>query len=179
VRLPPDDWMTFRELRLVALAEAPLAFGSTVAEERQLDERDWRARLAQREQLAVRLDDALAGTAGLQPCTEEAGAAELVSMWVAPHARGRGVGDALVRALLERAAEHGYDVVRLWLSEGNRPAEQLYARHGFVPANLATPPTRGLPRSPTRYGAAGNQAAPSAKRPTSTLPVKAKPSVSM
>ena len=45
-RLTPAAWREYRAIRLAALAEAPDAFGSTLAEARRLRAADWHARLA-------------------------------------------------------------------------------------------------------------------------------------
>ena len=53
-------------------------------------------------------------------------------MWVAPFARGHGVGDSLVNAILEWAREQQASRVALAVFEGNEPALALYRRHGFI-----------------------------------------------
>lgn len=122
-RLSPDDWRTFRTTRLAALASAPDAFGSTFAEVNAWAEARWRSRLADVAQWMAWMDGAPAGTVGLADD-------ELISMWVEPPARGRGVGDALVATVLAAAVGRQ---VRLWVIMGNEPAIRLYARHGFAP----------------------------------------------
>jgi GNAT superfamily N-acetyltransferase len=131
VRLSPDDWQAYRELRLAALEDAPWAFGSTFAREQRHSETDYRARLQDRPTFAARLDDRLVGlVSGL--LSDEREAIELISMWVDPQSRGKGVGDALVGAVLNWAREQRFNQVRLWVAEGNDPAERLYARNGFI-----------------------------------------------
>ena len=54
-----------------------------------------------------------------------------LSIAVVPGRRGRGYGDELLTALLERARKSGFD--RLSLSvEPDNPALHLYQRHGFA-----------------------------------------------
>jgi len=58
--------------------------------------------------------------------------AELLSMAVAPGARGRGVGSRLVTELLGQGAYLGVDTMRVVVGECNKPAIALYTQAGFV-----------------------------------------------
>jgi len=109
--LTPDDWPAWRELRLAAMAEAPHAFGSRLADWQGDGDREqrWRDRLGhcrvlQRHRGSRRpagRDGQPTGMASGVPADGENGAAELISMWVSPVARGRGVSDRLVRAAVD------------------------------------------------------------------------------
>ncbi len=70
-----------------------------------------------------------AGTAVGMVSGVEGDPVELISLWVAPDARGRGVGDLLVRAVLGYA---GTRPTRLNVYPDNAPAIALYRRHGFA-----------------------------------------------
>jgi ribosomal protein S18 acetylase RimI-like enzyme len=50
---------------------------------------------------------------------------------VVPSARGKGVGSALLAALLARASEGGYPSISLSVDRNNAGAIELYQRHGF------------------------------------------------
>ena len=69
---------------------------------------------------------------------------ELVSMYVRPEARGRGVGEALVAAVARWAEAKGAKSLHLWVTEINAPARLLYQRCGFSP----TPERQPLPSNP-------------------------------
>jgi ribosomal protein S18 acetylase RimI-like enzyme len=133
--LDQDDWPVWRELRLAALAEAPYAFGSTLADWQGDGDREerWRARLEipdSRNVVAI-MDGSPVGMASGVP-TDEVDRVELISMWVSPVARGHGVGDRLI-AEIERWAV-GRRARTLWLSvvPDNGAAIALYERNGFV-----------------------------------------------
>jgi ribosomal protein S18 acetylase RimI-like enzyme len=51
---------------------------------------------------------------------------------VVPSARGKGVGTALLEALLGRAREAGYPTISLSVDRNNAGAIELYERHGFA-----------------------------------------------
>lgn len=120
-----------REVRLMALADSPQAFGSTLQVEQARTEEEWRAYLSGRDQFVAVAGGAVVGTIGLRPPHDPPGVPHIVSMWVAQTQRGRGVGDALVQAAMESARARGWWEVELWVAVENTPAERLYARHGF------------------------------------------------
>jgi ribosomal protein S18 acetylase RimI-like enzyme len=82
--------------------------------------------------------------AGLAGVYVEDGTADLVSMWVRPSARGRGVGEALVEAAAAWAKAHHFGALYLWVTESNAPARRLYERCGFTPTGESQP----LPSDP-------------------------------
>ncbi|MCH0566211.1 GNAT family N-acetyltransferase [Streptomyces sp. MUM 2J] len=133
--LESDDWPLWRELRLAALTESPYAFGSTLAQWQGSGDREerWRARLSipGAHDLVALLDGLPVGMASGVP-GEEAENVELISMWVNPTARGKGVGDHLIQAVERWAAERGATTLRLSVMPGNRKAAALYERHGFT-----------------------------------------------
>ena len=61
----------------------------------------------------------------------------LVSLWVAPSARGRGIGDVAVQAVLAWAREQGGSDVMLFVKASNARAIALYRRNGLVDVGTA------------------------------------------
>ncbi|MER6910714.1 GNAT family N-acetyltransferase [Streptomyces sp. NPDC000594] len=136
--LDPDDWPLWRGLRLAALAEAPRAFGSTLGDWQGEGDREerWRARLGipGALDLVALLDGRPVGMASGVPEGPEpggSGAVELISVWVDPAARGRGVGDRLIQEIETWAAGRGAPLLKLSVRHGNDTALALYTRHGF------------------------------------------------
>ncbi|MFG3338524.1 GNAT family N-acetyltransferase [Glycomyces sp. NPDC048151] len=131
--LTEDDWRLWRELRLAALADAPDAFGSRLADWQNAAEEAWRSRLAMpgSRNLVAETDGRPAGMASGVP-TGDPAARELIAMWVHPQARGRGVADALIDAVASWARTEGAEQLRLTVYEHNTAAALLYRRNGFT-----------------------------------------------
>ncbi len=130
--LGPDDWALWRQLRLEALAESAAAFHSTLAQWTGAGDTEvrWRARLSDvPHNIVLRLDGAPAGMVSAYVKADDV--VELISMWVAPFARGAGVGDAAVGAVMTWANRR--EVV-LSVKADNHRAIALYQRHGFLDA---------------------------------------------
>lgn len=141
-----DDWQALRDIRLAALRDAPYAFGSTYERAAAFGEADWRRRIASGGSFLAYLPEVGAsepvGLAGGYP--ETPGTVELVSMYVRPQARGRGVGEALVAAVIDWARTRDAASVHLWVTETNKPARLLYERRGFTRTGERQP----LPSNP-------------------------------
>lgn len=118
-------------MRLDALKEAAYAFGSNYADEAQLDDASWRRRVTDRARFLVEVDGVVAGTVSGGD-SDENGVAAMTAMWVDPRYRRRGVGEVLVKTVLEWARAEGYKQMLLWVTDVNARAEHLYLRMGFV-----------------------------------------------
>lgn len=132
VRMTAEDWELLRELRLSALADAPDYFWSTYNAEASKPEAWWRDFIAAGEWFVAYEDDNAVGLAAAMPFSQlDDGVHHLISMWVSPPARRRGIGALLVEAVKAWAREQGSRVLHLEVTEGNVAARRLYERHGF------------------------------------------------
>jgi GNAT superfamily N-acetyltransferase len=141
------DWHALRDIRLEALRDAPAAFGSTYEREAPCGEARWRHRISHGGTFLAYLPDLSASEpVGLiGGYREDPVTVELVSMYVRPRARGRGVGEALVAAVIGWARDQNAAEVHLWVTETNAPARALYERCGFALTDEQQP----LPSDPS------------------------------
>jgi ribosomal protein S18 acetylase RimI-like enzyme len=130
-RLREDDWAALRAARLAALAEAPYAFGSTIAREQEFTEATWRDRTRTGAVFGAWSGAEIAGLATARLDPDEGWG--LFGMWVRPDLRGSGTAAALVDAVCAHARAEGADRIGLWVTEVNGRAVAFYARMGFVP----------------------------------------------
>jgi RimJ/RimL family protein N-acetyltransferase len=140
--LTAEDAAAYQALRLRGLRESPEAFGSTYENEadtplEEIAERRARGRGGDDVIFGAFDDDggALVGLAGVRRGTslKTAHRAGVWGMYVAPEARGRGVGRALVSALIAHARTlEGVERLVLGVESGNEAARALYHAFGFV-----------------------------------------------
>jgi len=140
-RLTADDAERYQALRLAALQAEPTSFASTYEREAAHATAFVAARLAPDAPASVfgAFDgDALVATAGLL-CSDNpklAHRGELWGVYVAPEARGRGLGHTVCAAALEHGRTRGLRHVILGVAVENASALALYERLGFVAYGL-------------------------------------------
>jgi GNAT superfamily N-acetyltransferase len=144
-RIRSDEGVRLRALRLRALTDAPLAFGSTLAREEAFppevwDERATRGAAGEDQVTCVAEDgDRWTGMAVDFVGGPDPSRLALVGLFVEPAARGRGVGGTLVEAVVEWARGRGAAGLSLWVVSTNRPAIALYERCAFRPTGQRQP----------------------------------------
>jgi GNAT superfamily N-acetyltransferase len=142
-----DDWQALRAIRLDALRDTPTAFATGYEEEALRGEEHWRHRIARGGTFLAYIPEVSASEpAGLVGGYQlDPGTVELISMFVRPRARGRGVGEALVATVIDWARARNAATVHLWVTETNTHARALYERCAFVPTGERQP----LPSDPS------------------------------
>jgi GNAT superfamily N-acetyltransferase len=145
-QLTPDETERLRRIRLRSLRDAPEAFAATFEESAARPPESWVQALRDLATFVAVVDGADVGMVRGAPPGLVAGpgssCASLISMWVAPEQRGKGVGDALVDAVIGWARASGFARLRLEVVDENARAVALYARKGFVQTG---PPVRCAP----------------------------------
>ena len=150
-QLTSDEAERLRAIRLRSLRDAPRAFASTFEQTAAQPPESWRQQLRDLATfVAVSEGQDVGIVRGAAPGVVPGAPpdlAMLISMWVAPEARGKGVGGALVDAVIDWARAQGLTRVRLEVVDDNAPAIALYARKGFVqtgPSVRCAPPREHL-----------------------------------
>jgi len=126
--MQPRDWEFVRAIYL-----AGVATGQATFETEAPDWERWDAGHLPQCRLVARNGDGILGWAALSPVSKRevyAGVAE-VSVYVAAPARGRGVGAALMRALIETSEQHGVWTLQSSVFPENHASIALHLNHGF------------------------------------------------
>ena len=132
-RAAPGDEPILREIRLQALREAPVAFGSTYEREMARTTSDWQRWISSGVTFILYESAGPRGLVAGRHDEADAAVVHLMAMWVHPAIRGSGGAGNLVSAVVGWAQSEGAELVRLKVIEGNDRARHFYERMGFCP----------------------------------------------
>ena len=148
--LMSDQWPLLKAVRLRALADAPDAFCTTLAQASAWDDARWQENarrftlLPPAASFLAYADDTPCGMANCFTLQDDSQTAEMTAFWVAPEQRGQGVGDALVAAIVNWAKSQGVTTLQAWVVEDNTRALSFYKKLGFQNTKERQPHTPDL-----------------------------------
>ncbi len=130
--LTPDEAALYRDIRLEGLQRDPDAFASTFERENAMPLSWFAERIAKGNVLGAFARGELLGVAGYWPQEgeKERHKATLWGMYVRSSARGAGLGERLIEAVVEHTAGR-IEQLQLGVATGNSAALRLYIRTGF------------------------------------------------
>ena len=133
-RLGADDYDALRALRLESLELHPELFAADLEQERAMAKEQWLARMAMGATFGGFVDGRLCGMVVFsRPARPKlAHTGDVGAMYVRGAARGIGLADALLEALIDHAARE-VEQIQLTVNAENLRAIKFYERHGFRP----------------------------------------------
>jgi GNAT superfamily N-acetyltransferase len=132
-RVQPGDEALLRETRLVALADAPAGFGTTLATAQARPDDFWTMQAGgrlgeQRCATWIAVDERAHGI-GMLTGVDSDGAVEVIQVWVAPEHRGTGLIERLFDHLLDWAPQ---PLITIAVAASKSRARSVYERLGFT-----------------------------------------------
>jgi len=127
----------FREIRLFALQESPIAFGQDYQTSLAHSPEYWQDRLREDDHSVMFVaenEQTLIGMTGIhrRPLPKTKHSATIIGVFVHPEWRGLKIAASLVDACVEWAKSKGVVVVKLGVNAANSPAIRCYERCGFT-----------------------------------------------
>jgi GNAT superfamily N-acetyltransferase len=134
-----DEWERLRDIRLEALADTPSAFATTLAEAKAFPDSLWQERAIagagghdQVTVLAVSGERTVGMTIALGRPDSDHRVVPIVSVYVTPSERRKGVAERLLSTAEEWVRDQGGSRTSLWVEEANVPARRFYESIGYI-----------------------------------------------
>lgn len=131
-RLPESRWKECQDLRLEALKEEPLAFGSSFEEENTFSEKEWKYR--SKNALFALSNNIPVGMIVFirQSNKKNSHIANIFGFYVSRTNRGRGIGESLLnQAIYDLSRLEGLKKISLTVNTEQKEAIALYSKMGF------------------------------------------------
>jgi len=137
VKLTPDEWRLYKQIRLESLLVEPQALASSYADVVKRPKSQWQERLIEARAgkkswlLFAKENERIIGMIGAY-IGEESDVVEIISVYVTKEKRGLGAATALMEAILTEVAKFGaFRKAVLTVNAGQTAAVALYRHFGF------------------------------------------------
>lgn len=132
--LAPSDFQIFKDIRLEALQLDPDNFASTYNDWAALTDEEWQGRISVNPTFVAFKNNTPVGIMGLMKhgFAKTAHRVILIMVYVAKAARGTGVANGLMNAVIGQARDLGFRQIELACNADNMQAVRFYQRHGFM-----------------------------------------------
>jgi ribosomal protein S18 acetylase RimI-like enzyme len=130
-------WKDYKKLRLEALTNDPITFGSSVNDEKKLTKKDWETRIMSSitdTLFAIDDNENLAGmiVALYEKKETQKHIARIVSFYVSPYFRRQKIGKSLFQKILTKIKQKkGIKKIKIQLYKNNLIALKMYKKFGF------------------------------------------------
>lgn len=133
VSLTPDQWETYRAIRLQGLQEEPQAFARSYGEELAFPQERWIQRAGNPNSFIALENGIPLGTIGAFISGDSNDkVANVVGVFVTKEARGKGIGSKLLNAVINKIMEDAaIKLVKLSVNKDQISAIKLYEKFGF------------------------------------------------
>jgi len=127
----------FKQIRLMALKDAPYAFPSTYDSALQRSAESWREQVegtalgVNRATFIAFSNDVPIGIAALYRDKDKVDSGELLQVWVSPEHRGTTITRDLMDTIFKWAAKNNFRQVTAGVTKANARALRFYVKYGF------------------------------------------------
>jgi GNAT superfamily N-acetyltransferase len=133
-RLQGSDLEAFKSIRLEALQRVPEVFGATYAEESQMSDGEWLARLNNESSafFALNFGRDIVGVTGILTNRDNPKQAILIASYIREEHRRKGGSELLYQARINWARERGFAEIIVSHRASNISSKMANQKHGFV-----------------------------------------------
>lgn len=131
LKLSSNEAMRFKAIRLRSLLESPDAFGTKFETANNWNDENWISQVQKMHTFIATIDGPDVGVVRLVKDENNSEIAWIISMWIAPEARGKKVGSKLLQFVIEFAKKERFKSLKLDVVDSNQAAILLYERYGF------------------------------------------------
>jgi RimJ/RimL family protein N-acetyltransferase len=131
-KLPENRWQEYRDLRLEALKNEPLAFTRSYEEEQEMPEKHWREGI--KNIVFVLGDSKPIGMAGIFRSSYRniSHIYEMFGVYIRQEYRGQGAGQKLIEATIKEIEKlENAKVIEVGVSTTQKAARHIYEKFGF------------------------------------------------